>query len=340
MRNIKPFLRERLLPLRREADEVIYEEKKKKKRRHPFRRALMKALLSLVMIAALLAGIVAGGMYIAPMSLLLINPQQEMDIYSELPVSHMNILLLGVDSENHGQRSDSMMVLSVGDGDLALTSLMRDMVVEIPGHGKTKLNAAYSYGGAQLTMQTVNRNFEMNICKYVQVDYLGLVHAVDALGGICVQITQQEMEKINSLVAAKEERLKQDGYWIEPLTEYGENTRLNGVQTLAYTRIRKLDSDYNRTGRQRQVLQAMWERLCSGGFSLRTAAGLWDVIENDVDTNLTWPEIMMLGVKALKAGGIDMHRLPAAGTFKDDGSKITIDPQANAAQLHRWIYGE
>lgn len=321
---------------------MIYEErkKKKKKRRHPFRRALIKAFFSLILTAAMLLGIVAGGMYLAPVSLLLLDPQQELYIHPELPVSHMNVLLLGADGENYGQRSDSMMVLSMGDGEMALTSLMRDMVVQIPGHSKTKLNAAYAYGGAVLTMQTVNRNFDMNISKYVQVDYLGLVHAVDALNGVYVQITQQERDKINALVANKEDRLQADGYFISPLTEYGERTLLNGVQTLAYTRIRKLDSDYNRTGRQRQVLQAMWDRLRDGGLSPAQAIELWNVVRKDVDTNLTWPEIMMLGIKALKAGHIDMHRLPATGTFTDDGSKLTIDVQANTEQLHRWIYGE
>ena len=318
---------------------MYYETKKKKRpRRRSFRWALFRFFASLLITAVLLAGVFAGALYIAPVSLFLLDPQEEMYINSDLPLTHMNVLLMGVDVNNYGQRSDSMMVLSVGDGDIVLTSLMRDMVVKIPGHDSTKINAAHVYGGPLLTIQTVNRNFGMNVCKYVKVDFLGLVHAVDALGGVRLKITEEERNKINAQVADKDARLKADGYWIEPLTEYGEDTLLNGVQALAYSRIRKLDSDYNRTGRQRQVLQAMFQRVREDGLNLVQAAKLLDVLAQDVDTNLSWIEMAMLGMKAVKADGIEMHRLPAPDTFTDNGSSLRIDAPANAAALQAWIY--
>lgn len=318
---------------------MMYEPRVKKKRRHPIRWALVKLMVSLILIAALLAGALAGLLYIAPVSLFLLDPGESLSINGSLPVSHMNILLLGVDSENSGQRSDSMMVLSVSGRNMELTSLMRDMVVDISGYGSEKLNAAYAHGDATLAMQTVNEAFGMNICKYVRVDYLGLVHAVDAIGGIDISITEAERDKMNDLVAAKQDRLNADGYWIEPLTAYGENTHLCGVQALAYSRIRKLDSDYNRTGRQRQVLQAMWQKVRSGGAGIDAAVKLLQVVREDVETNLSWLEIAMLGMKALQAGDIDMHRLPVEGYYEDDGSALYIDADANAAALYGWIYG-
>ena len=318
---------------------MMYEPRVRKKRRHPIRWALIKLVFSLLMIVVLLVGAVAGFFYIAPMSLFLLDPDQQLSINGSLPVSHMNVLLLGVDSENNGQRSDSMMLLSVSGESLELTSLMRDMLVDIPGYGQEKLNAAYSHGGALLTVQTVNESFAMNVCKYVCIDYLGLVHAVDALGGVSITITEAERDKINEMVAEKQERLNADGYWIEPLSAYGENTQLCGVQALAYSRIRKLDSDYNRTGRQRQVLQAMWQKLRSGGIDAKVITGLLRVVQEDIDTNLSWAEIAMLAVKALQAGDINMHRLPAEGTYTDDGSALHIDADANAAALYAWIYG-
>lgn len=318
---------------------MMYEPRKKKRRRHPVRWAMLKFVFTLLLIAALALGTLAGALYIAPMSVFLLDPGRELSINAQLPVSHMNVLLLGVDAENNGQRSDSMMILSVGNGDMALTSLMRDMVVDIPGHGSEKLNAAYAHGGADLAMQTVNESLQMNICKYVQVDYLGLVHAVDALGGINVSITEAERDKINQLVADRQAVLEQDGYWIQPLTAYGEDTLLNGIQALAYSRIRKLDSDYNRTGRQRQVIEAMWKKLRTGGVSVQLIADMLDVLRDDVQTNLTWIELLGIGMKALRADGIEMHRLPAEGTYEDDGSALHIDAAVNANVLWQWIYG-
>lgn len=318
---------------------MMYEPRKKKRRRHPIRWALLKFVFTLLLIAALALGALAGALYIAPMSVFLLDPGRELSINSQLPVSHMNVLLLGVDAENNGQRSDSMMILSVGNGDMVLTSLMRDMVVDIPGRGSEKLNAAYAHGGADLAMQTVNESLQMNVCKYVQVDYLGLVHAVDALGGINVSITEAERDKINQLVADRQVVLERDGYWIQPLTAYGEDALLNGIQALAYSRIRKLDSDYNRTGRQRQVIEAMWKKLRTGGVSMQLIADMWNVLREDVQTNLTWIELLGIGMKALRADGIEMHRLPAEGTYEDDGSALHIDASANANVLWQWIYG-
>lgn len=320
-------------------DYDIYETREKKPRRHPVRWALIKFFARLIFAVVTILALIVGALYVAPISLFMLDPGEDLAINGSLPVTHMNVLLLGVDSENYGQRSDSMMILSVGEDKMVLTSLMRDMLVEIPGYGQQKINAAHAHGGTKLAVQTVNGAFEMNISKYVRVDYLALVHAVDALGGVDVTITQEERDKINELVAANNDRLTADGYFISPLTSYGENTRLCGVQALAYSRIRKLDSDYNRTGRQRQVIEAMWKRLRTRELSITLVMDLWQVVREDVDTNLTWPEIAMLGLKAIRTDGIEMHRLPAEGTYTDDGSSLKIDPAGNAAALFGWIYG-
>lgn len=320
-------------------DYDIYETRKKKPRRHPVRWALIRFFCKLLFTLVLIAALVVGALYIAPVSLFMLDPGEQLNINSALPLSHMNVLLLGVDNENFGQRSDSMLILSVGAEEMLLTSLMRDMMVDVPGYGRQKLNAAHAHGGTSLALQTVNSTFEMNISKYVKVDYIALVHAVDALGGVDVSITMEERDKINELIEAREDTLNADGYFIQLLSDFGENTRLCGVQALAYSRIRKLDSDYNRTGRQRQVIEAMWNRLRSSGFSLKLATDLYRVMQEDVDTNLNWLEMAALGMKALRAGGIEMHRLPAEGAYTDDGSSLQIDADANAAALFNWIYG-
>lgn len=320
---------------------MLYEPRIRKKRRHPVRRALILGILSLALLAVLLAGAALGLLYIAPVSVFMLDPAEDLSIASDLPVTRMNILLLGVDSLSGGsQRSDSMMLLSIGSDGVALTSLMRDMIVDIPGYGQEKLNAAFAHGGAELALRTVNQTFSMNATRYVQVDFLGFVHMVDALGGISVTITREERDKINELLTRYEATLQAHGYLASPVTEYGEDTPLNGVQALAYARTRKLDSDYNRTGRQRQLIEAMWKKVREQGPNFHVIEGLQTVLREDVQTNLSLPEMISLGLKALSSSGIAMHRLPAEGYYEDDSSTLTIDAPANAAILRQWIYGE
>ena len=83
----------------------------------------------------------------------------------------------------------------------------------------------------------------------------------------------------------------------------------------------------------------MWKKLRTGGITPQTVIGLWQVLQNDVDTNLSWLEMAALGMKARRAGGIEMHRLPAEGTITDDGSALHINADANANVLWQWIYG-
>ena len=129
----------------------------------------VKLAFKLVVLVLLLA-VVA---YALPPGLFNVEPEADLGIASGLPDSHVNILVLGVDADRGaGQRSDTMMVLSVGYRSLKLTSILRDTMVDIDGHGRGKINGAYAYGGAELAMRTVNQTFQMNITKYVVVDYL------------------------------------------------------------------------------------------------------------------------------------------------------------------------
>ena len=320
--------------------DVLYEPREKKRRRHPIRHAIVKLVLVLMLLAVVLTAATVGLLYVAPVSLFMLDPAEDLSIASDLPVTRMNVLLLGVDSLSYGQqRSDSMMVLSVGSDGVALTSLMRDMLVDIPGYGEQKLNAAYAHGGASLVMRTVNQTFSMNVARYVRVDYQGFVRVVDALGGVNVTITEEERDKINSLLSGAKQTLQEHGYLATELTGFGEDTALNGLQALAYARIRKLDSDFNRTGRQRQLIEAIWKKLRTQCVNLKVVDGLMKALREDVETNLSWPEMVSLGLKALGAGKIDMHRLPSDGYYADDGSRLTIDAAANAALFRQWIYG-
>ena len=158
-----------------------------------------------------------------------------------------NILLIGTDEESGGaSRSDSMILLSLDyiHGKIKLTSFLRDCQVDIPSTGKKmKLNAACVYGGAQLVCDTIEYNFRVNINHYIKVDFEMFTEIIDELGGVDVEVTAKEAEFINRTTRQK--------------IQSGEKVHLNGEEALVYARIRKLDSDYMRTYRQRKIISAL-----------------------------------------------------------------------------------
>ena len=111
-----------------------------------------------------------------------------------------NIALFGVDADNDGtRRSDCMMVLSLdsGRGKVKITSLMRDSKVEIDGHGEAKLNHSYSYGGPALAIRTINQNFDLGIEHFVQVDFSQMANLIGALGGVEIDVKENEIKELN-----------------------------------------------------------------------------------------------------------------------------------------------
>ena len=304
---------------------------------------LVKLLLRLAILALALAVIA----FALPPGLFNVEPATDLSIASGLPDTHVNILLLGVDSLNDGaQRSDSMMILSIGYNSVKLTSILRDTVVEIPGHGSDKINAAYAYGGAELSMRTVNRAFRMNITKYAVADFLTLAKLIDAVGGVDIPVSRAEMLVINrnnrrALESDKAEAAL--GYVPRELGDYSRDgqtpVRLDGLQALGYARIRKLDSDFVRASRQRRVFNAAMASMKRNILNPVMYARLAGVAARYIKTNLGAVEIASLLAKALVRGEAEQLRIPVEGSYKDNGSKITIDGQANADALHKFIYG-
>ena len=157
-----------------------------------------------------------------------------------------NILFIGVDSrgEEHS-RSDTMILISIDKKNkrLKMTSFLRDTYVSIPEKGDMKLNAACFYGGPQLVVDTIESNFGIKIDHYALVDFEAFKEIINALGGVDVDITSAEAKYLRDTVKI-------------PYIVEGHN-HLNGGATLWYCRIRYLDSDFNRTERQRKVISSI-----------------------------------------------------------------------------------
>ena len=314
---------------------------KRRGRRRSFRSWLGRKFLKLLVWVLVIAIAAVAGLYYLPVSLLMVEREGNLSLTDGLPSSPMNVLVLGVDTEDNGaQRSDTMMIASIDRGALKLTSIQRDMLVDIDGHGNAKINAAYAYGGPELAVKTVNEAFDMNIMRYVVVDFTLLVKLVDALDGIHVDITETEMQHINSNVLYSARVFRPLGYTATELKEYGEDVRLDGLQALGYARIRKIDSDFARTGRQRTVIDAMLRKLKGNLWNPVMVARFVLTGLEGIETNLSPVELISLGEKAMMSGGIDQLRLPLDGTFSDNGSSLKVtDRNRNISRLREFVYG-
>ncbi len=228
--------------------------------------------------------------------------------------AYNNILLLGADNEEGRGRTDTIIVASLGSGEIKMTSIMRDTLVNLDGYGQNKINAAYRLGGEQLAMDTVNRAFGLNITRYAVIDFEGFSDLIDSVGGVTVRVSKAEMQEINKGLDATWKRLG-DGRPIDYLKTYGESILLTGPQALAYSRIRKIDSDYVRTSRQRAVLQALLGKLRSNRNPI-VLAKLMQTALSTIRTNINVFEIGAISVRLL--GGsqkVQQLRLPADGAF-------------------------
>ena len=328
-----------------------YRGKKPSRRRRRGRMSctgwLMASLMKLIAFVLVLVLIVVGALYALPVALMNIEPAAaELSLTDNLPGSRVNVLLLGLDfmAEGH-QRSDAMMVASVGYGGLRLSSLMRDTMVEIPGHGRGKLNSAYALGGANLAMRTVNLAFGLNITNYVVVDMKTLVDLVDAVGGVDVGVEENEIENLNKnawdtykKVSSIDAQRYAHYANSQPVTQAGDQT-LDGIFATGYARIRYTDSDYMRAARQREVLSGIIRKMRENFYNPMLYLRLWDVYRNSIQTNLALPEVISLAEKVLVSGEIETNRFPKNEHMQDNYSSIEIvNSRENIRSVHEFIY--
>lgn len=252
------------------------------------------------------------------------------DVMSDKKVT--NILLLGTDREKDGlQRSDTMMLVSIDNKNkvIKLTSFLRDLYVEIPTVGKTRLNAAYSNGGPALAMQTIENNFRVNIDQFVTIDVDSFAEIIDKMGGIEVNISQPEADEMNRVMDAQ--------------MSAGKN-HMRGTLALYYSRIRMIDSDFARTNRQRKVVGCMVDKLKTKN-PIELSSLLHDYM-GYVTTNLTDGEMLGLAANAIGLMNypIETMHIPQGGMYQDrdiSGAKVLVpDLEGNSKELREFLYGK
>ena len=301
---------------------------------------IIKKLLKLIAVLLAIAILCAGVLYVVPIGFWNVQPRDnDLAINGDLPSDRLNVLLLGLDEldEDH-QRSDTIIIVSVGKSDVRLASVQRDTMVDIPGYGRGKINSAYARGGAEMSMRCVNETFGMNITKYIVVDYITLVKLIDAAGGIDIEITDAELAQMNENVGDSAHIFKPLGYDAQPMTQSGK-VHLNGLFALGYSRIRSIDTDYMRTFRQRTVIARLLESVRGNIANPIMYAKVIDVCLHYVDTNLSIPALVALGERMLTNKSIQQSRTPDKTCCVDDGSAIKIsDAPQNKAILRSFLY--
>jgi len=240
-----------------------------------------------------------------------------------------NILLVGVDGNNmeKGNRSDAMMILTIDEknNDIRLTSLARDTYVDIEGYSTEKLTHAYAYEGASLLIETIKNNFGIDIDKYVTVSFESFEKIIDILGGVEINVSEKEVGLINGV--------KNSG-----------TQTLNGSQALEYSRIRYIDSAYERDNRQRKVIEALYNKLVNDIDSSNIMDILNEVLRY-TETNMSPVEIVSIANKAIKIKDTDFDQVefPFKEGRKDNnisekGWIIEWDKEYNKDKLNKFIY--
>ena len=211
---------------------------------------------------------------------------------------YRNIALLGIDSREDdyglGNRSDCIIIASINQKtkDVKLISVYRDTYMQIEENGKSRLDKvthAYSYGGAQNALKALNTNLDLNITEYVTVNFDAVIVAVNALGGVEINIDSEELKYINSYIDATS---SSSGVSSTHITKTGTQT-LDGVQAVAYSRIRYTSGgDYKRTERMRTVIEAMMKKAKT--LSISKLNSFADTILPRISTNISAGEILAL----------------------------------------------
>ncbi len=302
-----------------------------------------KVVLSLVMVLVILIGTVLGfykhiknKIYVKKEPSISNNDSEFKEVEGIT-----NVLLIGVDARDLDEpcRSDSMIIATLDNNNkkVKLTSLFRDTLVDIPGHGEAKLNSAYMLGGPELLMKTVKETYNVNIDKYIIINFWGFETIVDYIGGIEVDVKDYQLEELNKYIG------ESTGGNDCPVEKAGIQT-LNGKQALSYARIRyNVGDEYERTDRQREVIFKVIEKLQNTKPS--KYLGVMNTMLEYIKTNIDPLEALNMAYTIYKFPSLDVEQLQIplvalseTRNYKELGSVFLMDRLQNASVLYNFIY--
>ena len=263
----------------------------------------------------------------------------------------VNIAVLGIDRDGDGSngRSDAIKVISLdmNNKKVKLTSFQRDTLIYIPEpeNDFDKLNHAYWYGGAPLTLKTLNYNFDLDITRYIAFNFDAIEHIIDTIDGIELDVHENELkvtndyiQHLNSLSGTDEDA---------PYLTTGGLQTLSGRQAMAYMRNRYVGDDFDRMNRQNKVMEAMIDKVMNQSYT--ELLGLLDACLPYVETNLTMNEMINFGTKVLTFDlkNIEQTQIPASDNKNKTVSYKGYSPlyvmnsyQDLVRDVHAFIYND
>lgn len=254
-----------------------------------------------------------------------------------------SIALFGLDNRSTGNfesgNSDTIIVVSISKetGEIKMASVYRDTYLDIDENNFRKANAAYANGGPKQAIEMLNKNLDLDITDYVSVDFSSLVDAIDLLGGIEIDIEEDEVGYMNDYITATNEITGHSSGQVSA----GQGVHVDGVQATSYARIRYTEGwDYKRTERQRTVIMKMFEKAKQ--CDLLTLNKILDEMLPQISTSLSPTELLGL---ATGAGKYHMGENTGFPFDKESGSVggqgdmvIPVNLENNVVQLHQFLY--
>lgn len=243
-------------------------------------------------------------------------------------VEYRNIALLGIDSRqdtyNEGNRSDCIIIASINDKtkEIRLVSVYRDTYLELTGRSLDKATHAYSYGGPTLTLSTLNTNLDLDITEFVTVNFNSVQEIVDALGGVTITVTNEEATQISGISSAG-------------------TYNLNGEQALTYARIRKIDSDYKRTERMRNVIAAALEKVKTK--NIVELNNLTDKLLPEIYTNIESSKILSLLPTVASYNIVESTGWPPkveGKTINEVWYGVPVTLESSVRELHKELFDD
>lgn len=312
----------------------------------------VEILILLAMVVVLFSVYGKTGEDDGPVRVELPSEPDEIEIAPEIqadPVmeGYWNIALFGVDANSEselikGGRSDSTMIASINlqTGDIKLVSVYRDTYLNIGNDTYIKCNTAYARGGGEQAVMMLNANLDMDINDFIAIGYEGLQGVVDGLGGVYLDVDEEELEHINNYQISIAKTLDIDDY--KPVTEPGYQ-KLNGLQATAYCRIRyKKGDDFARAASQRELIKAIEERVKE--TDLATLTDVFTETMKHVVTTLTVEDITpylskVADYKIVDEGGFPEASMRTTGNIGSKGSSvIPVDLESNVEWLHGFLF--
>lgn len=323
-----------------------------KQRKEKKRKRIILFTVEIVALVVLLAALVSVLM-ITKMDKVKINPEDiavnpEVEENTEMK-GYRNIALFGVDSRTgklgKGNRSDTIMIASINQdtGDVKLVSVYRDTYLNLGTDAYNKANAAYAQGGPEQAINMLNMCFDLNIQEYVTVGFDALIETIDALGGIQIDVHENEIEHLNNYQRSMFSEDENDALNenIVKVTKPGLQT-LNGLQATAYCRIRYVGDDFGRAERQRKVLLACLDKAKQANPA--TLVEILNKVLEHVYTNIGVEEMASVlkdvaSYEVVAQDGIPFESARKTGTVGKKGScVIPVDLAENVKMLHEFLF--